>query len=360
MPRLWTLALWVVISLSGLYTLRAALAQEKIDKSFITLRIERDTLDREIGDAEKVVRDLENKQSWLKEEAAAALELGELDKTKKGSSEELGLQKRLRDARTNVGGKESLQDVNKALDQKQTELQQMRRHKETIEAERNQKIDLEKPKQDFKKDISGYFTVLIGLVIIGFFVVAALDEVVRRKIFSGQAGIQFITLFSLVIAIILFGITEVLEGKELAALLGGLSGYILGRSTGTRMAPPQTTISSPQITDISPKTVTLGSTLITVPVQISGTDLQLANSVKITQDTREVPVSNVTSSDRTISCTLTLDPSLPKGMCDVTVTNSDGAVAKLARAFTIESEPVSNPTPQTAAPGKNAALGHHA
>ncbi len=40
----------------------------------------------------------------------------------------------------------------------------------------------------------------------------------------GQSGIQFLTLFSLVIAIILFGI----KGKELAALLGGLSGYIFG------------------------------------------------------------------------------------------------------------------------------------
>jgi hypothetical protein len=34
-----------------------------------------------------------------------------------------------------------------------------------------------------------------------------------------------------VIAIILFGITGILEGKELSALLGGLSGYILGRTS---------------------------------------------------------------------------------------------------------------------------------
>jgi hypothetical protein len=44
------------------------------------------------------------------------------------------------------------------------------------------------------------------------------------------AGLQFITLFSLIIAIILFGVMNILEGRELAALLGGLSGYILGRS----------------------------------------------------------------------------------------------------------------------------------
>jgi presenilin-like A22 family membrane protease len=74
------------------------------------------------------------------------------------------------------------------------------------------------------------------MVIFGFFVVALRDETVRREIFAGQAGIQFITLFSLVIAIILFGITDILEGKELSALLGGLSGYILGRSTATRQS----------------------------------------------------------------------------------------------------------------------------
>jgi hypothetical protein len=47
-------------------------------------------------------------------------------------------------------------------------------------------------------------------------------------------------LFFLVIAIILFGILRILEGKELSALLGGLSGYILGRGTA-KVAEPVTT-----------------------------------------------------------------------------------------------------------------------
>jgi hypothetical protein len=86
------------------------------------------------------------------------------------------------------------------------------------------------PEQDFKLTMSIYFAILVGLVIVGFFVLAFVDERVRRTIFSGEAGIQFLTLFSIVIAIILFGITGILQDKELAALLGGLSGYILGRS----------------------------------------------------------------------------------------------------------------------------------
>jgi hypothetical protein len=83
----------------------------------------------------------------------------------------------------------------------------------------------------FKFYMSAIFAALVAVVIAGFFFIAYMDQSVRAAIFSGGAGIQFVTLFSLVIAIILFGIVGILEGKELAALLGGLSGYILGRGT---------------------------------------------------------------------------------------------------------------------------------
>ncbi len=85
--------------------------------------------------------------------------------------------------------------------------------------------------QNFKKQISWSFAILVGLVIVGFFFIAYRDELIRRTIFSGDAGLQFIAIFSIIIAIILFGITGTLEGKELSALLGGISGYILGRSS---------------------------------------------------------------------------------------------------------------------------------
>src|SRR5271166_1418734 len=94
----------------------------------------------------------------------------------------------------------------------------------------------------FKLQMSLAFTALVSLVIAGFFAVALYDEKVRASIFSNESGIQFITLFSLVIAIILFGIVNVLEGRELAALLGGLSGYILGRGTGAGGAPPASAV----------------------------------------------------------------------------------------------------------------------
>lgn len=100
-----------------------------------------------------------------------------------------------------------------------------------LEARIGAALDVEKPRQVFKTDLSIAFSLLIGAVILGFYWMAWKDSKVRASIFSGDAGLQFITLFSLVIAIILFGLTEVLGGRELAALLGGISGYILGRSS---------------------------------------------------------------------------------------------------------------------------------
>ena len=98
---------------------------------------------------------------------------------------------------------------------------------------------LNSPDQSFRLWVSLLFGFLIAAVIVFFFLLAFRDEVMRRAIFSGETGIQFLTLFSLVIAIILFGITSILESKELSALLGGLSGYILGRTARQATAGPQ-------------------------------------------------------------------------------------------------------------------------
>jgi predicted nucleic acid-binding Zn-ribbon protein len=100
-----------------------------------------------------------------------------------------------------------------------------------LDDEINDTLRTDGQRNSFKTEIAFAFSLLVAAVIGGFFFLASKDEVVRRAIFSGEAGIQFLTLFSVVIAIILFGITGILESKELAALLGGLSGYILGRVT---------------------------------------------------------------------------------------------------------------------------------
>jgi hypothetical protein len=100
-----------------------------------------------------------------------------------------------------------------------------------VEDAMNRLLSIEIAEQSFKSWVSGIFAALVAIVIGGFFFIAHTDSTVRRRVFSGHSGIQFLTLFALVISIILFGITGVLEGKELSALLGGLAGYILGRAT---------------------------------------------------------------------------------------------------------------------------------
>ena len=93
-------------------------------------------------------------------------------------------------------------------------------------------LNLEEERNSFRTLVSVAFCVLVAIVIIGFYVIAIKKEQIAESIFSGEKGIQFVTIFLIVIAIILFGIMGILESKELSALLGGLSGYILGRVGG--------------------------------------------------------------------------------------------------------------------------------
>ncbi len=83
--------------------------------------------------------------------------------------------------------------------------------------------------QNFMFWASLAFVLLMCILLYTFFKVVSRDESVRKIIFGSDSGIQFVTLFSIIIAIILFGLTGVLEGKELSALLGSVAGYILGK-----------------------------------------------------------------------------------------------------------------------------------
>jgi hypothetical protein len=207
-------------------------AEDLSADSFLALRDKREELTKQIDETEKGLRDLQSAEYWLaqEEDAKAAL----LRKQKSGrltQAERTALEKKIDDARSSAATESTLDQVRGFIKQKQGDLEEKRKRRDNIDAEMSRRIDLETPKQKFKTTMSTTFAVLVGLVIVGFFAVAFYDESVRREIFSGMSGIQFVTLFSLVIAIILFGITGILEGKELAALLGGLSGYILGRGS---------------------------------------------------------------------------------------------------------------------------------
>jgi hypothetical protein len=102
----------------------------------------------------------------------------------------------------------------------------------------NETIDFalapEYKEQEFRKTISITFSILIGVLLTVFFFIIfkKSDQTVTKDLLSGN-GLQFITLFVLIIAIILFGILNILKGSELAAILSGISGYILGKGIQT-------------------------------------------------------------------------------------------------------------------------------
>ena len=148
-----------------------------------------------------------------------------LDAIQKAARDKIDLENQL------ASTESDLQQASGALSEALATKDKLTTEQLSIEDSINALLIPETEQNSFKFTITVAFSILVGLVIAGFFAISWHDQVVRQAIFSGQSGIQFLTLFSLVIAIILFGITGILEGKELAALLGGLSGYILGRVT---------------------------------------------------------------------------------------------------------------------------------
>jgi hypothetical protein len=73
------------------------------------------------------------------------------------------------------------------------------------------------------------FTALAIGIVITLSVLSLMKESIARRIFQDNFALQFITIFTLIFSIVLFGLYGILEGRELSALLGGISGYILGK-----------------------------------------------------------------------------------------------------------------------------------
>lgn len=97
----------------------------------------------------------------------------------------------------------------------------------------NSSLTPEYKDQEFRKTISIGFACLLGGLLLVFVVVVFRSQKNVAEYFFSDTGLQFITIFVLIISIILFGILKILEGRELAAILAGISGYILGKSRPT-------------------------------------------------------------------------------------------------------------------------------
>ena len=199
------------------------------------LRQERENLLREISDLERdisaIPEQIEAKSSLAQSELRKAEE--ELKKPEAQGGQVGAIERqRLQTAISRL--RQEADDLKGVAETRRSKNQTLREKKEQLgrlDSKIGALLTPENLYQTFKMTMSGIFAGLVLVVMVGFFVIAWKDQMVRQAIFGGAAGIQFVTLFSLVIAIILFGITGILEGKELAALLGGLSGYILGRGT---------------------------------------------------------------------------------------------------------------------------------
>lgn len=94
----------------------------------------------------------------------------------------------------------------------------------------NASLSPEFQQQKFRIWTSMTFSALIAVLLCVFFYIMyrRSDKTLARNLLS-ETGLQFITIFVLIIAIVLFGILNILGGSELAAILSGISGYILGK-----------------------------------------------------------------------------------------------------------------------------------
>lgn len=93
-----------------------------------------------------------------------------------------------------------------------------------------QSLSPETRDQDFRMWVSLTFSGLIAILLFSFFwIIYKRSDKSLAKAMLTDSGLQFITVFILIIAIILFGILSVIGGSELAAILSGISGYILGK-----------------------------------------------------------------------------------------------------------------------------------
>lgn len=183
-----------------------------------------------IKDSSSILRDIENigKQLKLKEdELKKALNT----KDNKMVADITQSMQNLRDGQNEAQMK--LAECRATLKRKKeltAELYKTREELNATEREINLLLTPKIAQQNFMFYSSICFVVLMSILLGIFYYVIKRDELARKVIFGGETGIQFIALFSIIIAIILFGLTGVLEGKELAALLGSVAGYILGRS----------------------------------------------------------------------------------------------------------------------------------
>jgi len=239
----------------------------KADDDVVVVNEKREELEREHSLIDRELSELRGQRSSIQNDTTRANEYLEFNKREVDSSRReieaakmsgadpaklKDLEDKLRRAEgmrdTSQRDLDRITDLEKRIKEKQDEVDQVSVELAAVDRRLARLVNFEKERNSFRKMISGVFCALVGVVIIGFFFLAQKKEI-AEDIFSGEKGIQFITLFLIVIAIILFGILGILEGKELSALLGAISGYILGRAASRNAVEPAAARDLPRVVD---------------------------------------------------------------------------------------------------------------
>ena len=196
---------------------------------------ERERLIEEIKRVEQTIEELAEEVSDIPPRAHLERELtrlkGELEKEQKAPTPDQAKLSAIQGYIDDTNQKlETLKNATD-LQKKKDDAYFLRRRQTQVEQKIAALFDDKRDVSMFRAISTAIMGVLIAIVVGGFYVIAWYKDGIATKIFGGEMGMQFVTLFLIVIAIILFGIMGTLEGRELAALLGGLSGYILGKAS---------------------------------------------------------------------------------------------------------------------------------
>jgi len=202
---------------------------------------ERETLIKELRELDQVIAEQSNKVRNLPSAEALDQDLQkfkrELENAQKTASDPQRIETLKRTVDSTAANLDIAKNAEPILKENTAERNQKQQRLFAIEQRIASLFDATRDENQFRSAATYAFTGLVLVVVGGFFFIAYRKDGIAAKIFGGEMGMQFVTLFLIVIAIILFGIMGTLEGKELAALLGGLSGYILGKTGFKREEP---------------------------------------------------------------------------------------------------------------------------
>jgi hypothetical protein len=128
--------------------------------------------------------------------------------------------------------------------------------------------------------------------------------------------------------------------KQVFAVVGTLmtavaSFYFASRAAASAAAPQ---VTSPKLLSVSPTGATVTANSVVVPIQLSGTGLQLAKTVRFESGTATIVGTAVVSNDQLIKCDVTIGVEVTPAKYDVIVTTTDNATATLPKGFEVHAK----------------------